>query len=58
MAEPAHNPPLNYEASDTMTHPQVSSSLPPEVVTCLKNARFVSKHHVRLTPQFLLTMPL
>lgn len=41
MAEPAHNPPLNYEASDTMTHPQVSSSLPPEVVTCLKNARFL-----------------
>ena len=41
MAEPPHNPPLNYEASITTTHPQVSSSLPPEVVTCLKNARFV-----------------
>ncbi|ERF69930.1 hypothetical protein EPUS_05474 [Endocarpon pusillum Z07020] len=41
MAEPAHNPPLNYEASNTRTHPQASSSLPPEVVTCLENARFL-----------------
>jgi hypothetical protein len=41
MAEPAHHPPLNYEASRTSTHLQTSSSLPPEVVTCLYNARFV-----------------
>ncbi|KAL8815603.1 MAG: hypothetical protein Q9223_005273 [Gallowayella weberi] len=34
-------PPLHWEASATATHPQVSSSLPPEVETCLKNARFV-----------------
>ena len=33
--------PLNWEASATTTHPQVSSTLPSEVVTCLKNARFV-----------------
>lgn len=32
---------LNWEASATATHPQVSSSLPPEVEACLKNARFV-----------------
>lgn len=34
-------PPLNWEASATATHPQVSSSLPSEVEACLKNARFV-----------------
>ncbi|KAL9099781.1 MAG: hypothetical protein Q9163_004768 [Psora crenata] len=33
--------PLNWEASATATHPQVSSTLPPEVETCLKNARFL-----------------
>lgn len=37
-----HLPRLNWEASATATHPQVSSSLPSEVETCLKNARFVS----------------
>ena len=40
MAE-AHQPPLNYEASATTTHPQISTSLPPEVATCLRNARFL-----------------
>lgn len=35
-------PQLNWEASATATHPQVSSTLPSEVETCLKNARFVS----------------
>ncbi|KAF6222982.1 hypothetical protein HO133_001033 [Letharia lupina] len=34
-------PPLNWEASATATHPQVSSSLPSEVEACLKNARFL-----------------
>lgn len=33
--------PLNWEASATVTHPQVCSSLPSEVEACLKNARFV-----------------
>jgi len=36
-----HNPPLNYEASATTTHPQISSTLPPEVSQCLQNARFL-----------------
>ncbi|KAL8772084.1 MAG: hypothetical protein Q9209_002750 [Squamulea sp. 1 TL-2023] len=40
MAE-IQQPPLNWEASATATHPQVSSTLPPEVETCLKNARFL-----------------
>lgn len=34
-------PQLNWEASAHATHPQVSTSLPSEVETCLKNARFV-----------------
>jgi len=33
--------PLNYEASEGDTHKQVSDSLPPEVVQCLQNARFL-----------------
>lgn len=37
----SHHPPLNYEASATTTHPVVSSTLPPEVSQCLKNARFL-----------------
>ena len=37
-----HHSQLNWEASATATHPQVSSSLPSEVETCLKNVRFVS----------------
>lgn len=37
----SHNPPLNYEASATTTHPIVSSTLPSEVSQCLKNARFL-----------------
>ena len=41
MAEVQH-PQLNWEASATATHQQVSSTLPAEVETCLKNARFVS----------------
>lgn len=40
MAE-SHNPPLNYEASATTTHRTSSTSLPPEVSQCLKNARFL-----------------
>jgi hypothetical protein len=34
-------PPLNYEASAGHTNLQVSDTLPPDVVQCLKNARFV-----------------
>lgn len=33
--------PLNYEASGGDTNMQVTSTLPPEVVQCLENARFV-----------------
>ncbi|KAL8869722.1 MAG: hypothetical protein Q9198_007815, partial [Flavoplaca austrocitrina] len=40
MAE-VQQPPLNWEASASATHPQISSTLPPEVETCLKNARFL-----------------
>lgn len=32
---------LNYEASAGDTHKQTVSELPPEVVQCLENARFV-----------------
>ncbi|CRG82911.1 hypothetical protein PISL3812_00258 [Talaromyces islandicus] len=35
------NPPLSYEASATTTHPYVGSTLPPEVITCLKNSRYL-----------------
>ncbi|KAJ5153271.1 uncharacterized protein N7482_009749 [Penicillium canariense] len=35
------NPPLSYEASATTTHPHEATSLPTEVVSCLKNSRFV-----------------
>lgn len=38
--------PLNYEASAGNTHLSVSSTLPTEVVQCLKNARFVSFPHI------------
>ncbi|KAJ5555099.1 hypothetical protein N7461_003569 [Penicillium sp. DV-2018c] len=34
------NPPLSYEASATTTHPHVATSLPSEVISCLKNSRF------------------
>ena len=34
--------PLNYEASEGDTNKQVTTELPPEVVQCLENARFVS----------------
>lgn len=35
-------PPLSYQASDaSSSRPVLSSSLPPEVATCVKNARFV-----------------
>ena len=40
MADPTQ-PPLNWEASATTTHPQICASLPSEVEACLKNARFV-----------------
>lgn len=36
-----HNPPLSYEPSATTTHPHIATTLPPEVVSCLKNSRFV-----------------
>ncbi|RHZ56007.1 pyridoxamine 5'-phosphate oxidase family protein [Aspergillus thermomutatus] len=35
------NPPLSYEASATTTHPLVGTTLPPEVIACLKNSRFL-----------------
>ncbi|OJD24841.1 hypothetical protein ACJ73_03801 [Blastomyces percursus] len=40
MAEHQH-PPLSYEDSATTTHPHFASSLPLEVVSCLKNSRFL-----------------
>lgn len=40
MADPV-NPPLSYEASATTTHPHVATTLPPEVISSLKNSRFV-----------------
>lgn len=40
-----NHPPLSYESSATTTHPHIATSLPPEVVSCLKNSRFVSHHH-------------
>ncbi|KAJ6009333.1 hypothetical protein N7522_004349 [Penicillium canescens] len=40
MAESV-NPPLSYEASATTTHPHVATSLPSEVISCLKNSRFL-----------------
>ena len=41
MADLPHAP-LNWQASATTTNPQISTSLPSEVVSCLKHARFVS----------------
>lgn len=38
----SRNPPLSYEDSATTTHQSVSTTLPPEVISCLKNSRFVS----------------
>ncbi|KAI2786417.1 hypothetical protein POX_g08802 [Penicillium oxalicum] len=35
------NPPLSYEPSATTTHPHEATSLPSEVVSCLKNSRFL-----------------
>lgn len=43
--------PLNWEASATATHPQITSSLPSEVETCLKNARFVCSSDFSLHAQ-------
>ncbi|KAF7718665.1 Pyridoxamine 5'-phosphate oxidase, FMN-binding domain-containing protein [Penicillium ucsense] len=40
MAE-SMNPPLSYEPSATTTHPHEATSLPSEVVACLKNSRFL-----------------
>lgn len=40
------NPPLSYEASATTTHPYVGSTLPPEVIACLKNSRYVRCFYV------------
>ncbi|KAL3489314.1 putative pyridoxamine phosphate oxidase [Aspergillus germanicus] len=42
------NPPLSYEASATTTHRHVATTLPPEVISCLKNSRFVSNHTLKL----------
>lgn len=36
------NPPLSYEDSATTTHQLIATTLPPEVISCLKNSRFVS----------------
>lgn len=47
--------PLNWEASATATHPQVSSSLPIEVEACLKNARFVRFHAPKSLWMILIT---
>jgi hypothetical protein len=33
--------PLNAEASEGDTHKQTTTTLPPDVVQCLENARFV-----------------
>ncbi|KAE8416172.1 hypothetical protein BDV36DRAFT_284698 [Aspergillus pseudocaelatus] len=35
------NPPLSYEASASTTHPHVATTLPQEVIACLKNSRFL-----------------
>ncbi|RAL06451.1 pyridoxamine 5'-phosphate oxidase family protein [Aspergillus ibericus CBS 121593] len=35
------NPPLSYEASASTTHPHVGSTLPTEVISSLKNSRFL-----------------
>jgi len=40
-------PPLTWEPS-TETHAKVSSTLPEPVVSCLENARFVSRPPVTL----------
>ncbi|KAM5431584.1 hypothetical protein McanMca71_004818 [Microsporum canis] len=40
MTSPQH-PPLSYEASATTTHPHFGTCLPQEVVSCLKNSRFL-----------------
>lgn len=37
--------PLNAAASIGDNNRQVASSLPPEVIQCLENARFVRAHH-------------
>lgn len=42
--------PLNAAASIGDNNRQVTSSLPPEVIQCLENARFVRAHHHRITP--------
>ncbi|KAK4949779.1 hypothetical protein LTR10_011621 [Elasticomyces elasticus] len=51
----SHHPPLNYEASATTTHPVVSSTLPPEVSQCLKNARFLHLATISATQSSLPT---
>jgi hypothetical protein len=51
----SHHPPLNYEASATTTHPIVSSTLPPEVSQCLKNARFLHLATISATQSSLPT---
>ncbi|KAK2741356.1 hypothetical protein FQN57_005640 [Myotisia sp. PD_48] len=37
----SQNPPLSYEASATTTHPHFATCLPAEVISCLKNSRFL-----------------
>ncbi|KAK2757972.1 hypothetical protein FQN54_004378 [Arachnomyces sp. PD_36] len=39
--EDSHHPPLSYEPSATTTHPHIATTLPTEVVSCLKNSRFL-----------------
>merc|ERR1711939_1183311 len=45
----SHNPPLTYEPSAS-THPIRSSTLPPEVSQCLKNARFLHLGTISFDP--------
>lgn len=43
--------PLNAAASNGVNNSQVTNSLPPEVVQCLENARFVRPHRC-VTPPY------
>lgn len=43
--------PLNAAASIGDNNRQATSSLPPEVIQCLENARFVRAHHTMPPPR-------
>ncbi|OXV05427.1 hypothetical protein Egran_06805 [Elaphomyces granulatus] len=51
------NPPLSYEPSATTTHPHIATSLPPEVVSCLKNSRFMTTNPASRKMTHLLVNP-